>query len=200
MQLFCYSISNNNYHLCLTTIYFMTFLPGSHFTLQLQKQTLASCFSNVIIFIFLVAIFSAESRNILLKQNELQKVVCMLSVIVDTPKCFTLTGTNTFTYQRRERKSLILIPQMIKRIHITLKNAWLTLFFKLKNASSNTVLFPINHGPRENFQRLFYLPLLCVVQNELQYTVAINNIMQIGVFFVRISKLPEIFLGMLVLL
>lgn len=76
----------------------MTFLPERHFKVQDTKTDIHELFFKVIKFIFLVAIFSAESRNILLKpkKNQLQRIICLLSVIVDTQECITLTGTNLF--------------------------------------------------------------------------------------------------------
>ena len=74
----------------------MTFLPERHFKVQDTKTDIHELFFKVINFIFLVAIFSAESRNILLKLNKLQRILCLRFVIVDIQEGITLTGTNTF--------------------------------------------------------------------------------------------------------
>ena len=114
---------------------------------------------------------------------------------MDIPECPIPRGVNTFSYQGGDRKSLIPIPQRLKKNAQKLKKRSSTPIFMIWNESKNIVM--VNFGPGENWLILFYLPLDFCREFEMKskVTVSLKKKWISRSFSDRILKLFEVLLG-----
>ena len=128
------------FFICLATTNFMTFLPGSHFKL-ITKTNILSYLSQIFPFVFLVALSSTESMNLLLNHYFL----CT----------FCHWGYPRMLHTERHKYLILLTgenPTNIENDAHGFKKCVATNLFMSWNDSSNTVLysFRIKFGCREN--------------------------------------------------